>query len=1253
MRFDSLHLRMRALCAFLCTMLCAAAGVRAQTAGNLDTGYDPNVSGQAPTSGTLVFGGSTSSVSVIVTQPDGKTIVGGSFTMAGSTPCKGLARLNADGSVDASFTAGLAADSVVSSVALLPNGKMLVASSSPDSTYGTQSVYSFKRLNADGSVDTAYRRTADHVGAIAVQADGKVLIAGSFTSYNSYGWSQYYTAVIRLKTDGTGDPTFVQSSDNASGGIHATYTDGPLAVNGLVIQADGKILLKGTFSNWMGQARAGIARLNADGTLDAGFDPGSTLWNSNLEGSGNITAMALQGDGRILLAGRFTDSNNQNVYKLVRLNVDGSVDGTFSPSSYTNSTYTGLLFALGGDMISLLAVQSNGKILIGGKFGAANGQARTKIARLYADGTLESNASFDAGSGIGGTTGASIFDSTLVIWTLVAVPDMTKPLSFALQADGSIIAGGDFTTVNGQVRNRMARLLNDPASQSLTVVDANHVEWQRGGSAPEVTQAAFQISTDGGVNWSALGIGERVAGGWRVTGASLPASGIVRALAFPAGGSIVAQSQAFSGLPVFTITTSLSPATYNPGFVIAGAPPPATGAITGDGNRAAGSAVTLVATPIAGYDFVNWTENGTPVSSTASYTFTATADRTLVGNLALKSYSITSAASPASAGATRGGGTWNHGTRVSLVASATAGYSFANWTENGIPVSTNASWGFAATASQSLVANFTPNSYYVGATSTPYNGGTVAGGGAFQHGAAVTLVASPDAGYQFDGWSDGGTIMNWARTLNFTAKGNRMLVANFSPVVPLSGGANFTGATIFNGTAGNLYLGSSVSAYIATVGGGGLLLWPGGIPPVIHTIAANVLPAAGGWAVGAGGVYSGGAVTLLATPAPGFTFTNWTENGTVVSTAESYTFTPSADRSVVANFTGNSNAGLASLFSDQASFTQAFDANVMTYSAKVPSKTKAFTVSPALAQDGATIKINGAVASSGGSSPAVLLRVGSNVIAVEVTAPDGVTTKTYTITVERFSLPKDLDGDGNADLIFQNTAGQIGAWYMDANGTPTFSAIIYSGGLGDWKVRQTADMNGDGNADIIFQNSVGQIAVWYMNGKGTADSTAFLYAGGLGDWKIVAAADLNRDGKNDLLFQNTAGQIAVWYMNGHGAVTSSVILYAGGLGDWRVTGAADMDGDGNADFIFQNAAGQIAVWSMSAQGTLVSSALLYAGALGDWKMVSAADMNGDGKNDLTFQNNAGHIFVWRMNGLGAAISSGYIYQGSLGDWRLR
>src|SRR5207244_2590304 len=98
---------------------------------------------------------------------------------------------------------------------------------------------------------------------------------------------------------------------------------------------------------------------------------------------------------------------------------------------------------------------------------------------------------------------------------------------------------------------------------------------------------------------------------------------------------------------------------------------------------------------------------------------------------------------------------------------------------------------------------------------------------------------------------------------------------------------------------------------------------------------------------------------------------------------------------------------------------------------------------------------------------------------------------------------RDMDSDGNADILFQNDVGQVAVWYMNGSGAASSSALISSAGLGDWKVVGTADLNGDGNADILFQNDIGQVVVWYMNGSGAAISSAFISGVGLGDWRVV------------------------------------------------------------------------------------------------------------------------------------------------------
>src|SRR5207244_777523 len=151
---------------------------------------------------------------------------------------------------------------------------------------------------------------------------------------------------------------------------------------------------------------------------------------------------------------------------------------------------------------------------------------------------------------------------------------------------------------------------------------------------------------------------------------------------------------------------------------------PAVGGVTsGGGTFSSGTSVTVTATPAAGYSFVNWTEGGTAVSSVASYTFTASATRTLVANFASATYLIATSSSPAAGGSTSGGGAKNCGASVTVTAAPAACYTFVNWTEGGTVVSSVASYTFTANADRTLVANFALATYSIATSSSPAAGG--------------------------------------------------------------------------------------------------------------------------------------------------------------------------------------------------------------------------------------------------------------------------------------------------------------------------------------------------------------------------------------------------------------------------------------------------------------------------------------------------------------------------------------------------
>ncbi|MFM9051611.1 MAG: InlB B-repeat-containing protein, partial [Bacteroidota bacterium] len=150
----------------------------------------------------------------------------------------------------------------------------------------------------------------------------------------------------------------------------------------------------------------------------------------------------------------------------------------------------------------------------------------------------------------------------------------------------------------------------------------------------------------------------------------------------------------------FTVSTSSNPA--------------AGGTTSGGGTYTNGANVTVTATANSGYSFSNWTENGSVVSSSASYSFIISANRTLVANFtqSTTNYTVTTSSSPTAGGTTTGGGTYANGTNVTVTATANSGYSFSRWTENGTQVSTSASYSFTIGSNRNLVANFNQNQQY-------------------------------------------------------------------------------------------------------------------------------------------------------------------------------------------------------------------------------------------------------------------------------------------------------------------------------------------------------------------------------------------------------------------------------------------------------------------------------------------------------------------------------------------------------------
>ena len=276
------------------------------------------------------------------------------------------------------------------------------------------------------------------------------------------------------------------------------------------------------------------------------------------------------------------------------------------------------------------------------------------------------------------------------------------------------------------------------------------------------------------------------------------------------------------------------------------------GSVTGGGTYNYGQGCTVTATPNTGYNFINWTENGSVVSTNASYTFTVTGNRNLVAHFQLQTYTVTVSADPSDGGTVTGGGTYNYGQICTVTATPGTGYNFINWTENGNPVSNETPYSFTVTSDRNLVAHFTTQSYVITAIADPIEGGTVTGAGGYNYGETCTLTATANAGYTFQRWTRNGTQVSTDSTYAFTVTGSATYIAHFAAQS--------------------------------------------------YTVTVSAEPAEGGTVSGGGTYTYGQTCTVHATADACYNFINWTENGNMVSTSENYTFTVTGDRNLVANF---------------------------------------------------------------------------------------------------------------------------------------------------------------------------------------------------------------------------------------------------------------------------------------------------------------------------------------------------------------
>jgi uncharacterized delta-60 repeat protein len=394
-----------------------AVVIESTAPGTVDRSFDPG-------------GGPDDDVNVLAIQPDGKLLVGGMFKTFNGAAVSPLVRLNTDGQLDASFDSrpALAADAAVFAIALQPDGRILVGGGGRTDTTLFPELPSFAspiflRLNQDGSFDSTFNAGQRFlaVTGFAVQSDGRILIAGSFASD--------LPGVLRVLSDGSPDTNFAPVT--VQNQILDTVVPG--RVDRVLLAPDNKILIAGLFTLVNDVAASGVARLNADGTVDASFAPEGISW-----------PLAIQPDGRIVA---------RSGSSLTRVDSDGRPDPGFDAGSGLGAGSNSPPVT---PNLTALAIQPDGKIVIGGLFSTVNTSPRQNIARLNPNGTLDT--SFDPRDGIIQDTSA----------------ESARVNALVIQSDGRIVVGGRFTTVNNVPRRNLARLWGGEIASEKIALDGVH-----------------------------------------------------------------------------------------------------------------------------------------------------------------------------------------------------------------------------------------------------------------------------------------------------------------------------------------------------------------------------------------------------------------------------------------------------------------------------------------------------------------------------------------------------------------------------------------------------------------------------------------------------------------------------------------------------------------------------------------------------------------------------------------------------------
>lgn len=438
-------------------------------------------------SGLVANGSNIEEVFSMVSQADGKVIVGGTFSNIGKVASRGLARLNPNGTVDPLFTVTVASSSLVwpdvavTALAMDRDGRLIVGGSFTSLQGHVLPRSGLGRVRPNGLVDPTFpKMPADGVEqtvqAIAVRPDGRILVGGRFSDRSG----KPVRGLEQILADGTVDPSF-------KGGDDPRFD----SVSAMALQEDGKILL-GVYSQG-DSLNSGLIRLNPDGSPDGDFNHGE--W---IPANERVWSLALDQNRGIWAGGYFQSIGGVFREGLARFESDGTIDpdhGFFSPTLRRHFT-----------SVHGITPQVDGKVLVAGHIAEVNDQPRSGVCRLNPDGSLDPS--------FAPWTGHSDFGE----YAYVILP----------QPSGGILVGGSMQLASEGGRSSMVRFVNnEEATEDRVMENPNTAHWIRRGALPELTGVSVDLSADGRT-WVDSGPAIRVSDGWQFSASPLPLPGLIR-----------------------------------------------------------------------------------------------------------------------------------------------------------------------------------------------------------------------------------------------------------------------------------------------------------------------------------------------------------------------------------------------------------------------------------------------------------------------------------------------------------------------------------------------------------------------------------------------------------------------------------------------------------------------------------------------------------------------------------------------------